>query len=66
MAYTSSQLRSHEENYPTHDLELATIVFALKIWSCYLYGVKYEVFSDHKSLKYHCDQKKLSMRYQDV
>ena len=52
MAYGSRQLKNHEHNYPTHDMELAAIVFALKIWCHYLYGEKFEVFSDHKSLKY--------------
>ena len=52
VAYGSKQLKNHEQNYPTHDLELAAIVFALKIWHHYLYGEKLEVFSDHKSLKY--------------
>ncbi|XP_061366891.1 uncharacterized protein LOC133310020 [Gastrolobium bilobum] len=62
VAYASRQLRPYEENYPTHDLELAAVVFALKIWRHYLYGVKFEVFSDHKSLKYLFDQKELNMR----
>ena len=62
IAYASRQLRPHEENYPTHDLELAAVVFALKIWRHYLYGVRFEVFSDHKSLKYLFDQKELNMR----
>jgi hypothetical protein len=62
VAYASRQLRPHEENYPTHDLELAAVVFALKIWRHYLYGVKFEVFSDHKSLKYLFNQKELNMR----
>ena len=52
VAYASCQLKPHERNYPTHDLELAAMVFALKIWRCYLYGAKFEVYSDHKSLKY--------------
>ena len=52
VAYGSRQLKNHEHNYPTHDLEFATIVFALKIWRHYLYGEQFEVFSDHKSLKY--------------
>ena len=56
VAYASCQLKSHEKNYPTHDLELAPVVFALKIWRCYLYGAdkdaKFEVYSEHKSLKY--------------
>ncbi|GKV03839.1 hypothetical protein SLEP1_g16082 [Rubroshorea leprosula] len=46
-------LKPYEENYPTHDLELATIVFALKIWRHYLYGETCEIFTDHKTLNYH-------------
>ena len=52
----------HEKNYPTHDLELVAVVFVLKIWRHYLYGSKFEVSSDHKSLKYLFDQKDLYMR----
>ena len=52
VAYGSRQLNNHEQNYPTHDMELAAVVFALKIWRHYLYGEQFEVFSDHKSLKY--------------
>ena len=52
VAYGSRQLKNHEQNYPTHDMELATIVFALKIWHHCLYGEEFEVYSDHKSLKY--------------
>jgi len=52
VAYASRQLRIHEQNYTTHDLELAVVVFVLKIWRHYLYGSRFEVFSDHKSLKY--------------
>ena len=52
VAYNSRQLKNHEQNYLTHDLELAAIVFALKIWRHYLYGEQFEVFLDHKSLKY--------------
>ena len=52
----------YERNYPTHDLELLAIVFALKIWRHYLYGAQFRVFSDHKSLKYLFDQKELNMR----
>ena len=62
IAYASRQLKPYEINYPTHDLELAVVVFALKIWRNYLYGVKSEVFSNHKSLKYFFDQKELNMR----
>ena len=52
VAYASRQLKKHEENYPTHDLELAAVVHALKIWRHYLIGKKCEIFMDHKSLKY--------------
>lgn len=62
MAYASCQLKTHEQNYPTHDLELETIVFTLKVWRHYLYKVCFEMFSDHKSLKYLFDQEKLNMR----
>ena len=62
IAYASRQLRPHEKNYPTHDLELAIVVFALKIWRHYLYGVTCEVFTDHKSLKYLFTPKELNMR----
>jgi len=62
VAYASRQLKVHERNYPTHDLELAAIVFSLKIWRHYLYGAQFRVFSDHKSLKYLFDQKELNMR----
>jgi len=64
VAYASRQLRIHERNYPTHDLELAAVVFVLKIWRHYLYSSRFEVFSDHKSLKYLFDQKELNMRQQ--
>ncbi|KAI3773659.1 hypothetical protein L1987_48189 [Smallanthus sonchifolius] len=62
MAYASRQLKTHEMNYPTHDLELAAVVFALKIWRHYLYGAKCTIYTDHKSLKYFFDQKDLNMR----
>ena len=52
VAYGSRQLKNHEQSYPTHDTELAAIVFTLKVWRHYLYGEHFEVFSDHKSLKY--------------
>ncbi|XP_052174731.1 uncharacterized protein LOC127789782 [Diospyros lotus] len=61
-AYASRQLKKHEVNYPTHDLELAAVVFALKIWRHYLYGEKVEIYTDHKSLKYLFSQKELNMR----
>ena len=62
VAYASRQLKVHEKNYPTHDLELAAVVFVLKIWRHYLFGARFDVFSDHKSLKYLFDQKELNMR----
>ncbi|KAK9124211.1 hypothetical protein Sjap_013813 [Stephania japonica] len=62
IAYASRQLKVHERNYPTHDLELAAIVFALKIWRHHLYGVRFELFTDHKSLKYLFTQKELNLR----
>ncbi|GJR18474.1 putative reverse transcriptase domain-containing protein [Tanacetum coccineum] len=62
IAYASRQLKPHEENYPTHDLELGAIVFALKIWRHYLYGTKCNVFTDHKSIQHILDQKELNMR----
>jgi len=62
VAYASRKLKVHERNYPTHDMELAAIMFALKIWRQYLYGAQFCVFSDHKSLKYLFDQKELNMR----
>ncbi|WMV55015.1 hypothetical protein MTR67_048400, partial [Solanum verrucosum] len=62
IAYVSRQLKVHEKNYPTHDLELAAVVFALKIWRHYLYGVHVDVFTDHKSLQYVFTQKDLNLR----
>ncbi|KAA3473737.1 integrase [Gossypium australe] len=62
VAYASWQLRPHEVNYPTHDLELAAVVFALKIWRHYLYGEKSIIYTDHKSLKYLLTQKELNLR----
>ena len=52
IAYAFRQLKKHEDNYPTHDLELVAVVFALKIWRHYLYGVPYRIFTYHKSLQY--------------
>ncbi|KAJ0557459.1 putative nucleotidyltransferase, Ribonuclease H [Helianthus annuus] len=62
IAYASRQLKRHEENYTTHDLELGAIIFALKIWRHYLYGSKFTVYTDHKSLRYIFGQKELNMR----
>jgi hypothetical protein len=62
VAYASGQLRTHEQNYPTHDLELAAVVHALKIWRHYLIGNKCEVYTDHKSLEYIFTQPDLNLR----
>jgi hypothetical protein len=62
VVYASRQLRKHEEKYPTHDLKLATIVHALKIWRHYIIGKRCEVYSDHKSLKYIFTQPDLNLR----
>ncbi|CAN4076774.1 unnamed protein product [Withania somnifera] len=60
IAYASRHSKVHEHNYPTHDLELAAVVFALKTWRHYLYGVKCEIFTDHHSLRYIMSQKELN------
>ncbi|GJQ89855.1 putative reverse transcriptase domain-containing protein [Tanacetum coccineum] len=62
IAYASRQLKVHEKNYTTYDLELGTVVFALKMWRYYLYGTKCVVFTDHKSLQHILNQKELNMR----
>lgn len=62
IAYASRQLKKHECNYPTHVLELAAVVLALKIWRHYRFGEKYHIFTDHKSLKYIFDQKAINLR----
>ncbi|GJS97246.1 putative reverse transcriptase domain-containing protein [Tanacetum coccineum] len=62
IAYASQQLKVHEKNYTTHDLELGSVVFTLKIWRHYLYGTRCTVFTDHKSLQHILDQKELNMR----
>ena len=61
IAYASRQLKVHEKNYPTHELELTVVVFALKICRHYLYGVHIGVFADHKSLQYVFSQKELNL-----
>ena len=61
----SRQLKVHEKNYPTHDLELATVIFALKIWRHYLYYLHVGVFIDNKSLQYVFTQKDLNIRTED-
>ncbi|GKE95451.1 putative reverse transcriptase domain-containing protein, partial [Tanacetum coccineum] len=62
IAYALRQLKSHEKNYTTHDLELGAVVFALRIWRYYLYGTKSVIYTDHKSLQHIFDQKELNMR----
>ena len=62
IAYASRQLKKHEQNYPTHDLELAAVVFALKIWRHYQYGVPSHIFTNYKSLQYIFTQKELNLR----
>nr|GEW53144.1 putative reverse transcriptase domain-containing protein [Tanacetum cinerariifolium] len=62
ISYASCQLKIHEKNYTTHDLELGVVVFALKIWRHYLYGTKCTVFTNHKSLQHILDRKELNMR----
>ncbi|GJU38654.1 putative reverse transcriptase domain-containing protein [Tanacetum coccineum] len=62
IAYVLRQIKIHEKNYTTHDLELGAVVFALKMWRHYLYGTKFVVFTNHKSLQHILDQKELNMR----
>jgi hypothetical protein len=62
IAYASRALRPHEQNYPTHDLELAAVVHALKLWRHYLMGAHCNIYTDHKSLKYIFTQADLNMR----
>ena len=62
IAYASRALRRHEENYVTHDLELAAVVHALKIWHHYLLGNPVHIYSDHKSLQYIFTQSELNLR----
>jgi hypothetical protein len=62
VAYSSGQLKIHEKNYPTYDLELTAMVHALKTWIHYLYGQKCDIYMDHKSLKYIFTQSELNMR----
>jgi hypothetical protein len=62
VSYASRQLRKHDENYPTHDMKLAAVMHALKIWRHYLIGHRCEIYSDHKSLKYIFTQNDLNLR----
>nr|GFA06028.1 retrovirus-related Pol polyprotein from transposon 17.6 [Tanacetum cinerariifolium] len=64
ISYASRQLKVHEKNYTTHDLELGLVVFALKLWRYYLYGTRCTMFTNHKSLQHILDQKDLNMRKQ--
>ena len=62
ISYSSRQLRKHEQNYPTHDLELAAVVHTLKAWRHFLMGNRCDIYTDHKSLKYIFTQRELNMR----
>jgi hypothetical protein len=62
IAYASRQLKLHKVNYPVHDLELAAVMLALRVWQHYLYGSQVQIFTDHKSLKYLMLEKELNMR----
>ena len=62
ISYASRHLKVHKQNCPTHDLELSTVAFSLKIWCHYLYSVHVEIFTDHKSLQYMFTQKELNLR----
>ena len=62
VAYGSLHLKNHEQNYPTHDMELVAVVFSLKILRHYLYGEEFEVYSNHTSMKYIFTQRGLNMR----
>ena len=62
ITYVSRQLKDYEKNYPTHDLKLAAVVSALKIWRHYLFGVHCDIYTDHNSLKYFFTQKELNIR----
>ena len=62
IAYASSQLKTHEINYPVHDLELEAVVFSLRVWRHFLYGSRVQIFTDHKSLRYLMMQKQLNIQ----
>ena len=62
VVYAYRQLKKHELNYPTHDLKLAAVIFALKTWRHYYYGATFQIFTDHKSLKYLFTKKELNLR----
>ena len=62
VSYASRQLRKHEENYPTHDLEMEAVIYALKEWRHFLLGNRCEIYTDHKSFKYIFTQPELNLR----
>ena len=62
VAYASRQLKKHEVNYPTHDLELVAVIFALTLWQHYVYRARFEIFTDYQSLKYIFTQRDLNLR----
>ena len=62
LAYGSRQLKMHEQNYPTHNLELTTIIYVFKLWRHYLYEEQFEIFTDHKNFKYIFSQNELNMQ----
>ena len=62
IAYASRQLKVYEKNYPTHNFESGVIVFTLKIWHHYLYGVHVDIFTDHKSIQYVFTRKELNFK----
>ena len=64
VAYASRQLKPYKKNYPTHDLELAAVVFMLKIWRHYLYEVPCKIYTNHRILKYIFTQKEFNLRQQ--
>ena len=66
IAYASRQLKVQYKNYPTHDLELAGVVFSLKIWFHYFYGVHVDIFTDHKSLQYMSTQNELNLKQRSL
>jgi hypothetical protein len=61
ITYASRQLKTHEINYPMHDLELVVVIFALRVWWHFLYGSRVQIFTNHKSLRYLLTQNELNM-----
>jgi hypothetical protein len=62
VCYESRKLKEHERHYATHDLELESIVYSLKMWRHYLMGKKFELRIDHSGMKYFFDQPTLNAR----